>query len=167
MNGFLYKLKMGFKCFYLNSIASSPIWSTRMRRLLLRLYGHKVSDMKSKCFIGEGSGHIIMGNGSFCNVKCLFDCANDIIIGNNCRIAYGVTFVNSTHVVGTPKQRAGGGKNASIIVEDGVWIGANSTIMPGVTIAKGCIIAAGAIVNKSTEVNGLYGGVPAIRIKDL
>ena len=40
-------------------------------------------------------------------------------------------------------------------------------ILPGVTIAEGCVIAAGAVVNKSTEPDGLYAGVPARRVKDL
>ena len=102
--------KSNIKCYYLNSITASPFWSSRMRQMLLCVYGHKVGNMKSKCFIGEGPGHIIMGKNSFCNVRCLFDCANDIIIGDNCSIAYGVTFVNSTHDVGTSEKRAGGGQ---------------------------------------------------------
>jgi maltose O-acetyltransferase len=40
-------------------------------------------------------------------------------------------------------------------------------IMPGVTVGNGCIIASGALVNKDCAPNGLYAGVPAIRIKDL
>lgn len=73
----------------------------------------------------------------------------------------------STHDIGDKTLRAGKYIQKSVIVEDGVWIGANATILPGVTIAEGCIIGAGALVNKSTEPNGLYVGVPAKRIKDL
>ncbi len=40
-------------------------------------------------------------------------------------------------------------------------------IMPGVTIAEGCVVAAGAVVTRSTEPNGLYAGNPAVRKKDL
>ena len=46
-----------------------------------------------------------------------------------------------------------------------VWIGINATILKGVTIGDGAIIAAGAVVNKDVEENSLVGGVPAKVIK--
>jgi acetyltransferase-like isoleucine patch superfamily enzyme len=51
------------------------------------------------------------------------------------------------------------------LVED-VWTGANVTITANVTVAKGCIIGAGAVLTKSTEPYGIYVGVPARRVKD-
>ena len=75
-------------------------------------------------------------------------------------------FINSTHETGDCYQRAGKGYALPIKIEDGYWIGANTTIMPGVTIAKGCIIAANSLVTKDTEPNGLYVGQPAKRVKD-
>jgi acetyltransferase-like isoleucine patch superfamily enzyme len=51
------------------------------------------------------------------------------------------------------------------LVED-VWTGANVTITADVTIAKGCIIGANAVLTKSTEPYGLYVGVPARRLRD-
>lgn len=51
-----------------------------------------------------------------------------------------------------------------VIIENDVWIGRRAIIMPGVTIAKGCIIGAGAVVTRSTEAYGIYGGVPAKKI---
>lgn len=47
------------------------------------------------------------------------------------------------------------------IIEDNVSIGANSTIVCGITISKGTMIGAGSVVTKSTEPNGLYYGNPA------
>ncbi|MBR1536811.1 MAG: hypothetical protein IJ630_07725 [Treponema sp.] len=47
-----------------------------------------------------------------------------------------------------------------------MWIGANVTILDGVTVASGCVLAAGSVVTKSTEPNGVYAGVPARRIKE-
>ena len=52
-----------------------------------------------------------------------------------------------------------------IVIDDGVWIGANATILSGVHIAEGCVIAAGAIVTDDTVPYGIYGGVPAKLIK--
>lgn len=51
------------------------------------------------------------------------------------------------------------------VVEDDVWIGANAIIMPGLTIKKGSIIGAGAVLTKDTEPFGIYGGVSAKLIK--
>jgi len=50
------------------------------------------------------------------------------------------------------------------LVED-VWLGANVTVTANVTIAKGCIIGANAVVNRSTDPWGLYAGVPARRVR--
>lgn len=63
-------------------------------------------------------------------------------------------------------QRAGLGVTKKIIVEDGCWIG-HTTILPGVRIAKGCVIGANSLITKDTEKNGLYVGAPAIRIKTI
>lgn len=91
----------------------------------------------------------------------------DITIGNNVGIGFRVTFINSSHQVGSGGHRAGKGFARSIVVEDGCWIGANAIILPGVTIGKGCVIGAGALVTKDCDPNGLYIGVPARRIKTL
>ena len=56
-------------------------------------------------------------------------------------------------------------KTSPIIIEDDVWIGANSTILPGVKIGKGSIVAAGSVVTTDVPENNLYGGVPAKFLK--
>lgn len=95
------------------------------------------------------------------------DLGDDIIIGDNVSIAFNCTFINSTHEMGDENQRAGIGLTKKIIIEDGCWIGAHTTILPGVKIAKGCIIGANSLVTSSTEPNGLYIGSPAKRVKNL
>ncbi len=55
---------------------------------------------------------------------------------------------------------------ASIIVKDHVWICGNSTILHGVTIGEGAVIAAGSVVTKDVAPYTLVGGVPAVKIKD-
>lgn len=52
-----------------------------------------------------------------------------------------------------------------VIFEGDNWIGMNSTILKGVTIGRGCIVAAGAVVNKSTPPYSIVGGVPAKVLK--
>tara|TARA_B100000989_G_C19311926_1_gene372952 strand:+ start:292 stop:561 length:270 start_codon:yes stop_codon:yes gene_type:complete len=58
-----------------------------------------------------------------------------------------------------------------VIIEKNVWIGARATILPGVKIREGAVIASGAIVNKDVPEFEIYGGIPAKkigkRVKDL
>lgn len=53
------------------------------------------------------------------------------------------------------------------MVHDSCWIGANSTILPGTVIEKGCVIAAGSVVKGLLKSNRLYAGVPAKEIRQL
>lgn len=55
---------------------------------------------------------------------------------------------------------------ATITVKDHVWIGGNSTILQGVTIGEGAVVAAGAVVTKDVEPYTIVGGIPAVKIKD-
>ena len=52
-----------------------------------------------------------------------------------------------------------------MIIEDAVWIGSNSIILPGALIRKGCVIAAGSVVKGETRPNCIYAGNPAKLIK--
>lgn len=72
-----------------------------------------------------------------------------------------------THEIGNSDQRAGVNLYKSIKIDEGCWLGANVTVLPGVTIGKGCIVGAGSLVNKSLEENYMYAGVPARKIKYL
>jgi acetyltransferase-like isoleucine patch superfamily enzyme len=57
-------------------------------------------------------------------------------------------------------------ENQEIVIGDGVWFGARVTVLGGVTIGCGAIIAAGAVVNRSIPPFTIYGGVPAKKLKD-
>ena len=55
--------------------------------------------------------------------------------------------------------------DAPVVIEDDVWCGANVTILKGVTIGRGSVVAAGAVVTKSFPPYSIIGGVPAKLIK--
>lgn len=83
--------------------------------------------------------------GAFIYYKCWFDLGNNIIIGENCNIAMNVHFINGTHKIVDENRTAGKGITGEIIIGSGSWIGADTIIMPGVTIGKGVIVGAGAL----------------------
>lgn len=60
-----------------------------------------------------------------------------ITIGNNVAVGMGTKFITNSHEIGPEEQRAGAGTAESIVVEDGVWIGSNATILKGVKISRG------------------------------
>lgn len=109
---------------------------------------------------------LILGPGCFINQEAFID-RGPVTLGRNVYIGPRAVLITAKHGVGGPDQRAGDGGPAPIHVGSGTWIGANATILPGVTIGPGCMIAAGAVVTKDCGADGLYAGVPARRIKDL
>lgn len=92
---------------------------------------------------------------------------SEVIIGNRVFIGMETRLITTSHEIGSNEQRAGNNFARSIVIEDGVWIGAGVTVLPGVRIGAGGIIAAGAVVTHSTEPNTLYVGIPAKKIKSL
>lgn len=85
-----------------------------------------------------------------------------IIIGNNVAIGPNVVIFTATHnyqYLDLPDEAA------TVTVEDNVWIGGNSTILPGVTIGEGCVIGAGSTVTKSIPPYTIAVGNPAVVIK--
>jgi maltose O-acetyltransferase len=90
-----------------------------------------------------------------------------VLIGSNCDIAPGVFFITGSHYLGSHERRAGKGFNTNISIGDGSWIGASATILPGVKIGPGCVVAACACVTEDVPQNFLTGGVPAKVIRKL
>jgi maltose O-acetyltransferase len=54
-----------------------------------------------------------------------------------------------------------------VSIGDGVWIGARTTVLPGVTIGSGAIVAAGSVVNRDVEADTMVAGVPARLVRGL
>lgn len=109
-------------------------------------------EIGSDCWIGTGTR--VYGDGR-------------IIIGNNCDIAPDVAFLTGTHIVGTDVRRAGQGLNCSIVIEDGCWIGARSSIMGETHIECSSVVGACSFVNKNVPANCIVAGVPAKVIRRL
>ena len=100
-------------------------------------------------------------------IDCGFNAENGLVIGSNVSIAHGSTIMDSTHSFQDLDTNIKDQPMLTIKTEicDNVWIGAKATIIAGNTVNRGCIVAAGAVVTKSTEEDCIYAGVPATIIK--
>lgn len=78
-----------------------------------------------------------------------------------------VHFINGTHEIGDESRRAAKNVTKRIVVGSGSWIGADTIIMPGVTIGKGVIVGTGSLVTSDLEGNAIYFGRPARLYKKL
>ena len=90
-----------------------------------------------------------------------------ISIGNHVAIGHHTVLITTGHEIGTALHRCGTVRCAPVVIEDGCWLGACVTVLPGVTIHRGSVVAAGAVVTSDVAPNTLVGGVPARRIRDL
>lgn len=87
-------------------------------------------------------------------------------IGNEVRIGHRSSIISSSHEFDDPDTaiHKQGLVSSKTVIEDGVWIGCNATILMGVSIGQGAVIAAGAVVTKDVESNSIVAGVPAREI---
>ena len=113
--------------------------------------------------MGEG---IAMGNDIWIGPNCFIGFGGKITLGNSVMIAPHVCIVSNNHTfdrfdIPMLKQPC---SCPPIRIGDDVWIGAQATILPGVCIGNGAIVAAGAVVRRNVEPYQIVGGVPAREI---
>ena len=113
--------------------------------------------------INANRGSVVVGNNSWLGPYCLLYGNGDIRIGDGVLIA-GHTSINtvSHHAerVDIPISEQGT-EIAPVVIHDDVWIGLNAVILQGVTIGRGAIIGAGAVVTRDIPAWSVVRGVPA------
>lgn len=144
-------------------------FSNKVRSFILRPFLKHLGDNVSinRGIVFEGVDKISIGNNVQINTRCWISGSGELEIGENVLIGPHVIIHTANHNFNkkTIPILLQGHTFNKVIIEDNVWIGANCTILPGVTIKKGSVAAAGAVVTKDTIENGVYGGVPARLIK--
>ena len=85
-----------------------------------------------------------------------------ITIGDNVFIGPFTGFYTAAHPLDSGRRNQGLEWAKPIRVGDNCWFGANVSVMPGVTIGSGCVIAAGSVVTTDLPDNSLAAGVPAV-----
>lgn len=115
-------------------------------------------------FLASGK-EIEIGTNSGIGINCRI--AGPLYIGSDVMMAPNVTIVTQNHKISdlTVPMRLQTAPKEKVTINDDVWIGANVIILPGVTVGKGSVLAAGAIVTKDVPEYAIVGGNPARVIK--
>ena len=109
--------------------------------------------------------HIFIGNKCFINCNVTILDTNYVHIGDEVLIGPGTVISAATHPLNAALRVAPNFISHPIKIGNRVWIGANASILTGVTIGDNAVVAAGAVVTKDVPANALVGGVPAKIIK--
>lgn len=126
--------------------------------------------------IGEGTkivgpifctGKLVVGNDCWIGRSFSVDGNETVTIGDRCDIGPCVSFQTGGHEISTHDRRAGVGYNNPITVGNGCWIAAKTTVLGGVKIGDGSVVAAGSCVVGNVTGDILVGGVPAKEIRKL
>ena len=107
---------------------------------------------------GRNPQPMVMGNNCIINRRCTLDGRGGLRFGNNVSISPEVSLITSNHLKDDPLF---GVKDEAIVIEDYAWVGSRATVLPGVTIGKGAIVAAGSVVTKDVPAFAVVGGIPA------
>ena len=145
---------------------SKIYWSVRMDTPPYRNFqlGRK-SVIESYCCINNAVGDVTIGDHTRIGIHCTV--IGPVSIGNNVNLAQGITVTALNHNFEDVTRRIDeqGISTKPVVIGDDVWIGANAVILPGVTIGRHVVVAAGAVVTKDVPDNCIVGGVPAKVIK--
>lgn len=138
---------------------------SRLRAVVLNRVGFQVGRgtllAGMPAIAGPGNIYRRLSIGQFCffNAGCFFDLHGDIVIGDYVSLGQQVMLLTRTAETSLPPR--------PVRIEAGVWLGARSVILPGVTVGRGAIVAAGAVVAEDVPPDTLVGGVPARVIRRL
>lgn len=136
-----------------------------LKRCILRFFGAKVG----KGVIIKPSVNIkypwklSIGDHVWIGEKSWIDNLDEVIIGNNVCISQGAMLLCGNHNYSKSSFDL---MTGSIILEDGVWIGAFSIVGPGVTCKTHAVLAVNSVASKDLEAYSIYRGNPAVKIKE-
>jgi acetyltransferase-like isoleucine patch superfamily enzyme len=111
--------------------------------------------------------NLVIGNSCHIGKNCFFDLRDKVIINDNAVISMQSSFITHIDLGYSELHYLFPANHAPIVIKKNVFIGANTTILKGVTIDEGSFIAAGSVVNKNILPFTMVGGVPAKFIKKL
>jgi len=117
--------------------------------------------------IGDPCRFLEIGTDTIITGPLHADLAAPVRIGNGVRIGHDVSLLTINHAIGEKWLRSGTSFFDAIEIGDGAWIASRVTILPGVSIGAGSVVAAGAVVTRDVPPNTLVAGVPARVVRTL
>lgn len=121
--------------------------------------------------MANNTPQLIIGNGISIGEMAHITCANRVVIGDGVLMGKRVLITDNAHgasqreLLNLPPMSREVISSDPVIIEDNVWIGEKASIMPNVTIGRGSIVAANAVVTKDVPPYSVVAGVPAKEIK--
>ena len=115
----------------------------------------------------QAGGTLDIGSQTFINYGCSISAAELVRIGPRCNIGSHVIIMDNDFHSLDPEHRLEIPPSAAIIIEENVWIGVRATVLRGVTIGAGSVVAAGSVVTRDVPPRTLVGGLPAKVIREL
>jgi acetyltransferase-like isoleucine patch superfamily enzyme len=109
----------------------------------------------------QETGVVRIGDGTYINTFSIMVITTSLTIGAGCAIAWQTQFLDDDmHTILVDGRSPS--RSAPIVLEDDVWIGSRVTILKGTHVARGCVVASGAVLSgRFEEPNCLIGGIPA------
>lgn len=134
--------------------------SLYVRRTLLKIF---LSEFGKSNYIARNVDirhphNIKIGSNNVINKHVVLDGRGSLVIGSNVDIAQDAMIWTEQH---DPDDDQHNSLDAPVIIEDYVWIASRTTILPGITIKKGAVVATGAVVTKDVPSMKVVAGVPA------
>ncbi|MGO1165729.1 MAG: DapH/DapD/GlmU-related protein [Janibacter sp.] len=133
----------------------------RVRELLARLTGRPVHESVTLFppFTADFGKNITLGERVFINSGCRFQDQGGVTIGDDSLIGHNTVLATLDH--GIEPARRGDMTPAPIVIGRNVWIGANVTILKGVTVGDNAVVAAASVVTKDVPADSIVVGSPA------
>lgn len=149
----------------LNTLVTDDL--AEIRKVFSRLIGKQVDDtfFVIPPFYTDFGENIQIGKNVFVNHACTFMDRGGIILEDNVLIGPKANLITTNHPLDPVQRRAT--ISHPIVIKQNAWIGANATILAGVTIGENAVVAAGAVVTKDVPANTVVGGVPAKVLRTL
>jgi len=135
---------------------------TNKGTLIIGSYNSIWSKISNTRLSAHPGGYLEIGNHNYIN-GAFISASCKVVLGNNIKIGPQTMIMDSDFHDTSDHNKEG--QSMEIIIEDDVWLGARCTILKGVHIGKGAVVAVGAIVTKDVPANAIVGGIPAKIIK--
>lgn len=143
-------------------VADLPIY--RLRWILYRYILGLQLEQRSHIHMGlevRAGRQVHIGNGSIIGTDCILDGRAGISLGRSVNLSSEVAIWTLQH---SPGDSTFGLKSGSVQIGDRAWISFRATLLPGVTIGEGAVVAAGAVVTKDVAPFSIVAGIPAQHI---